>query len=145
MMKDWRYKKLKSVLFIGLSNKVGCTPLQSGTKSGDLIDKIIEKVKSNCYKVNLVNFAPLDENNKLRYPNKEEMDLGYMNLEKVINELQPCICVCLGDKVCKYLSKKLEVFISIKHPSYIAVYKRKEIDTYINETADFINEILEGK
>ena len=129
---------MKNVLFIGLSDKVGCTPLQSGTKSGDLIDKIIEKVNSNCYKVNLVNFAPLDENNKLRYPNKQEMDLGYINLEKVIESLQPCICVCLGDKVSKYLSKKSEGFISIKHPSYIAVYKRSTMDKYISESAELI-------
>lgn len=133
---------MKNVLFIGLSDKVGCTPLQTGTKSGDLINKIIEKVNSNFYKVNLVNFAPLDENNKLRYPNKEEMDLGYINLAKVINELSPCICVCLGHKVSKYLSNKLNDTINIKHPSYIAVYKRKEIDIYVDESAELINKRL---
>jgi hypothetical protein len=136
--------KMKNVLFIGLSDKVERTPLQTGTKSGDLIDKVIEKVNSICYKVNLVNFAPLDDNNNFRYPNKQEMDLGYINLEKVINELEPCICVCLGKKVSKYLSNKLNESINIIHPSHIAVYKREEMDTYVKKSAEIINLRLKG-
>lgn len=113
-------------------------PLQSGTISGNLIDKIIIGIHAECYKANLVNFAPLDEKGKLRYPTKSEMDIGYEHLQNFIKELNPDICILLGDKVSKYLSNKVNS-ISIKHPSYIAVYKRKHIDEYINGSINTIN------
>lgn len=125
---------MKRILFIGLSDKKGVLPLQSGTKSGDIIDKIIKDLNEDCYKINLVNFVPLDDNNKLRYPNKVEMDKGYENLKEIINQIKPDLCVLLGNIVIKYLSPKLHNFIGIIHPSYIFVYKRKYIDSYINET-----------
>lgn len=134
---------MKTVLFIGLSDKVGCTPLQSNTKSGIIIDKIIINLNHSCYKINLVNFAPLDENSKLRYPNKEEMDKGYNNLKEYINYLNPDLCVLLGNKVTKYLSNKIDNFVSIKHPSYISVYKSKYIENYIKESIELINNVIE--
>lgn len=133
---------MKKVLFIGLSDKIGCTPLQSDTKSGIIIDMIIAKLNAQCYKINLANFTPLDEKGKLRYPNKEEMDKGYENLIKSIDFLKPDVCVLLGDKVTKYLSGKLNNFVSIKHPSYIAVYKRKNIEDYVHDSVNLINEII---
>jgi Uracil-DNA glycosylase len=134
---------INKVLFVGLSDKIGCTPLQSGTISGDLIDKIIVGINAECHKANLVNFAPLDEKGKLRYPTKSEMDIGYEYLQELIREVNPDICILLGDKVSKYLSNKLNS-ISIKHPSYIAVYKRKYIDEYIDGSINTINSILNG-
>lgn len=129
---------IKKVLFVGLSDKVGCTPLQSGTISGDLIDRIIVGINGECHKINLVNFAPLDEKGKLRYPTKLEMDIGYRYLQEFIKELNPTICILLGNKVSKYLSTKVNS-LSIKHPSYIAVYKRKYIDEYIKDSINLIN------
>lgn len=128
---------MKKVLFIGISDKPGCSPLQSGTKSGDLIDRIIMGLDVECYKSNLVNFPPVDEKGKLRYPTKSEMDLGYKNLQRCIVEINPDVCIFLGDKVTKYLSDKING-ISIKHPSYIAVYKRKYESEYIDEAISLI-------
>lgn len=135
---------MKKVLFIGLSDKVGCTPLQSGTTTGDIVDQMIEKINADCFKINLVDFAPLDENNKLRYPNKEEMDKGYEHLKLYIEDLKPVVCVLLGDKVTKYLKNKITNYISIKHPSYIAVYQNKSVDEYINISVQSINDIIHG-
>ena len=134
---------INKVLFIGLSNKIGCTPLQSGTISGDLIDKIIIGINAECYKANLVNFAPLDEKGKLRYPTKSEMNIGYKYLQEFIKEIKPDICILLGCKVSKYLSNKVNS-ISIKHPSYIAVYKRKYIDEYIDGSINTINSTFDN-
>lgn len=51
---------MKKIIFIGLSDKIGCIPLQSDTKSGMLIDKIIKNINAKSYKINLVNFPPVD-------------------------------------------------------------------------------------
>lgn len=133
---------MKKILFIGLSNKEGCEPLESGTKSGDLIDNIINKLNEDCYKINLVNFAPLDDKGKLRYPNKSEMDKGYKNLKVFIENLNPDLCVFLGNIVNKYLSNKITNYIKIKHPSYMAVYKRKYTTNYIDDTVNLIQKQL---
>jgi len=132
---------IKKILFVGLSDKVGCMPLQSGTISGDLVDRIIAGINGECHKINLVNFAPLDENGKLRYPTKSEMDIGYRHLQELIKELNPDICVLLGNKVSKYLSNKV-TSLSIQHPSYISVYRRKSIDEYINDSINLVNSAI---
>lgn len=136
---------MTKIFFIGLSNKIGTEPLASDTLSGSLIDKIIEKLDSDCIKVNLVNFAPIDDCGKLRYPDKNEMDIGYLSLKLTLEDNNPYIAVCLGNKVSGYLVDKVNNIISIKHPSYIAVYKRKEIDSYIENTVEIINSIIFNK
>lgn len=130
---------MRKVLFIGLSDKVGCTPLQSDTRSGQLIDRMIENLNADCHKINLVNFAPLDEKGKLRYPNRKEMDKGYKNLITVLESVEPDICVLLGEKVSKYLSDKIIGFVSIQHPSYISVFKHTNIDDYVYNSVKLIN------
>lgn len=129
---------IKKVLFIGISNKPGCTPLQSGTKSGNMIDQIISRLDAKCYKTNLVNSPPLDEKGKLRYPTQSEMDDGYKDLQELIKTINPDVCVLLGEKTSKYLADKL-VSISIKHPSYIAVYKRKYQEEYVKDSVKNIS------
>lgn len=130
------------IIFIGLSNKVNKTPLSSGTISGDLIDKIINNLKFQCIKTNLVNFAPIDKNGKLRYPNIEEKNKGFETLEITLENNSPYIAVCLGRGVSDYLNNKVDNILSIKHPAYIAVYNRKDISIYINDVVDRINSII---
>lgn len=149
---------MNEVICVGLSNKKGKLPLDSSTNSGKLIDKLEEQLKDkfeyNVYKTNMVNYAPLDNNGKLRYPNKEEMEIGCKNLFNTIKSINPKIVVLLGSSVCdqveKYLKIKLEpinfkkdftyypilhngiYYIKIQHPSFIYRFKRKYIDDYIN-------------
>ena len=133
---------MTKIFFIGLSNKVGKEPLSSETLSGALIDKIIENLKFECIKTNLVNFPPLDYNGKLRYPNTEEKNQGFKSLKLTLERNSPYVAVCLGKKVSDYLSGKVESLLSIKHPAYIAVYKRKEVDLYIKNAIDSINKMV---
>lgn len=125
------------VLLLGLSNKIGLEPFDSSTNSGKLVDMIIKKC--NCgdiefTKYNLVMFAPLDSNNKLRYPNKEELQEGVNELSKIINKYD-CI-ILFGDKVQKAVNKDLRFNnvnkIYALHPSYIWIYKHKEINNYVD-------------
>lgn len=131
------------VLLLGLSNKIGLKPFDNSTNSGKLVDMIIEKC--NCRdikftKYNLVMFAPLDSKGKLRYPNKEELQEGVNELSKIINKYD---CVILfGDKVQKAVNKDLRFNnvskICVLHPSYIWIYKHKEINNYIDDIIEKI-------
>ena len=134
----------KKILLLGLSNKPNLGAFDSSTNSGKLIDLIISKCKNYDFtKANLVEFAPLDTNNKLRYPNKKELLDGAKNWSSRISEFDGV--VLFGKKVQDTILND-ERFSSIKyvvsaHPSYIWVYKHKEIENYVNEIASKINTI----
>ncbi|TAH42333.1 MAG: hypothetical protein EYC69_06085 [Bacteroidetes bacterium] len=152
-------KKKADVMWVGLSAvKVECTqtetPLSSSSNTGKLIMQIEDlNVDSEFYKTNLVKCLPLDKN-KIRYPKKEEMKSCYNHLEKEIMEFKPKIVFLLGKQVSNFVSnrtvelpssfrykpviKNNTVYISIHHPSYILVYKRKKINAYLKS----INQII---
>lgn len=104
---------------------------------------------------------PLTEEQKLRYPNKKEIDSCYEHLAEEIQELSPKIVFLLGGKVSSAVEKHLKInfekwdefkyhykkingvyYVPIHHPSYIYVYRRKRIDEYINEVERIIKRLL---
>ena len=97
---------------------------------------IIEKLPDITFvKRNIVSYAPLDKNGKLRYPNREELIDGSNSLVKIINEFD---CVVLFGKIVQNTINSDYRFIhmkkiSAKHPSYMWVYQRKLIDEYVNQ------------
>ncbi|MDD4151337.1 MAG: uracil-DNA glycosylase family protein [Candidatus Gracilibacteria bacterium] len=142
----------KLVFFVGIShknNKDGklLEAFSSETNSGQLIEKI-EKCLELCeiYKTNLVDFTPLNEIGKIRYPNKVEKITGLKKLENKINNLNPDLIILFGKQVYDFvLSNTIidkSIFISSQHPSYIAVYKRKEEEKYINDLYEKIKKHL---
>ncbi|MDD4297160.1 MAG: uracil-DNA glycosylase family protein [Ruminiclostridium sp.] len=158
--------KLCQVFWVGLSAKKVSNenerPLSPTTNSG----KLIYNVEGQCsgvitYKTNLVKCVPLDERQKLRYPNRREIDICFPNLENEIKELLPKIVFLLGDKVATTISKQFHLdflgwdefnysftkhngiyYVPIHHPSYIYVYKRKHMDVYIKSIASLIEVLL---
>ena len=134
----------KKILLLGLSNKPNLNAFDSATNSGKIIDLIISECKNYEFtKANLVSFAPLDANNKLRYPNKKELLSGADNWSSKISEFD---CAILFGKKVQDTILKDHRFSSVKyieavHPSYIWVYKHNEIDRYVNEIANKINSI----
>lgn len=158
--------KFCQVFWVGLSaKKVICEnekPLSPTTISGKLICKIEERCKEVLtYKTNLVKCVPLNEEEKLRYPNKNEIDICFPNLKEEINSLKPRIVFLLGDKVTKAVGRHFKLtfekwdefnykytihdeiyYIPIHHPSYIFVYKRKQIETYVEEVENLITKLL---
>lgn len=147
--------KVCQVFWVGLSAKTVTfeeeKPLSPTTNSGKLISSVEERCEGILtYKTNLVKCVPLDEKMKLRYPNKKEIDICFPNLETEINYLKPRIIFLLGDKVTKSMSRHLGIsfavwegfsykyvkndntyYIPIHHPSYIHVYKRKQMKDYV--------------
>lgn len=131
------------ILLVGLSNKIGLLPFDESTNSGKVINEIIKQVDCEFVKMNLVPYAPLDHNGKLRYPTKKEIEMEIPKFLKEVEKLDPDLIITFGNIVTSYLSKidliKNKI-ISFKHPSYIYVYKRKQLDEYIDS---IVNTILE--
>lgn len=143
------------VMWVGLSaknDKVGnkLSPLDSSSNSGKVVD-MIEAQHENLsfYRTNLVKYAPLDERGKLRYPNSSEMATAMPELMREFEECQPKIVFLLGGRVGDFVQDYLKqnhkiiqtVVCKIYHPSYIYIYKRKQLDKYVREVSKKIEKI----
>ncbi len=150
-------QKISNVFWVGLSavqfqDDEEMQPLSPLTRSGALIHSIeapyLDKI--SFYKTNIVKCVPLKED-KIRYPVEHEMEKCFPNFELELSELKPTTVFLLGKQVATFVLKKLshaipefsqdfnyepikigEVnFVPVHHPSFILVYKRKYIDSYI--------------
>lgn len=158
--------KQSQIFWVGLSAKKltyeGEKPLAATTNSGSLLGKL----EASCagisfYKTNLVKGVPLNEHQKLRYPNNQEIAACFPNLEKEIEALTPKIVFLLGTKVTEtvseqfglgfkgwegfnynYLQYKKVYYVPIHHPSYIWVYKRKQVEEYLAGVERIISELI---
>jgi len=128
---------MKQILFVGISNKLGKEPFDSSTSSGQIIDQMIEKLPNyDCKKMNYVSYAPLDESGKLRKPNAQELSWAFSDFQNAIQKRIPDLFIVCGKMVEQEFKKHsfyLEQTIFISHPSYIYVYHRKDIDSYVKE------------
>lgn len=136
---------MKRVVFVGITDKVSLSPFDSSTKSGAILDQIIEKLNCSCFKMNYVPFAPLNELGKLRYPNQVELAQAYLPFLKSIKELNPDLLVVCGNMVWNELKKHSFSscdIIKIYHPSYVWVYQKSQVGTYVEQTVIQIKKIL---
>lgn len=165
VLDEW---KSSSVFWVGLSSVLitennNRSPLSPDTKSGALINKIEAAFINDIsfYKTNLVKCLPLSLN-KIRYPSKMEMEKCYPNLTEEIEILKPKIIFLLGKQVAKFVLEKNAIktstlddgfkynsfivnnicFVPIHHPSYILVYRRKFVESYITGITSFFHEML---
>lgn len=99
----YKTEKRCQIFLVGLSAKKVMSnaeiPLSPETNTGMLIQKI-ENTCCNVitYKTNLVKCLPLTEQQKLRYPNKKEIDSCFGNLLKEIRTMPPKIVFYWGKK-----------------------------------------------
>lgn len=159
-------KKKPLVYFVGLSAKPMCEHLSLETRTGNIIEQIINNLASvDTIKTNLVKIAPFDQRGKLRYPNIVEMNLGWNELKKEIHQTSPNLLVTLGQQVsfflrsqmgvhpekpllpanfsCElYLSQSKSNILSVHHPSYVFVYRRKEIKYYVENVVQSISILI---
>ena len=144
------------VMWVGLSaknDKSGnkLSPLDSNSNSGKVVD-MIETQHENLsfYRTNLVKYTPLDKHGKLRYPNPSEMAAAIPDLIREFEDFQPKIIFLLGGRVGnsvqKYLDKNHIVLSAavyeVYHPSYVYIYKRKQIETYVHEVSEKIKSLM---
>lgn len=137
-------------------------PLSSTTNSGKLISEIEQKNKKiDFYKTNLVKCLPL-ENGKIRYPNKSEMRACCKHLTSEISEFKPKLVFLLGKQVSDFVTEDKTIkysedfkynayvkgdttYVPVHHPSYILVYKRKQVDAYISGISHVINDFIKRR
>lgn len=136
------------IVFVGISAKMKETedemPLSENTNSGKLIKMIEERLLKednniSCYRSNMVKCVPLDKEGKIRYPDSWEIENCIDNLVYELSIVKPKVVVLLGRLVEKHLKKKIMEQgynnITIYHPSYIHVYRKKEIEKYVEESS----------
>lgn len=139
---------MKKVVFVGLSNKKDKEPFDNTTSSGKIINEVVNQLDCECFKLNLVPYAPTDKSGKLRYPTKKEIKESLNYLKKEIKKLNPDCIVGLGNIVNNELKKIKEyqsILICEKHPSYIYVYKKTYLEQYKTNLIDKINQKLGEK
>lgn len=144
------------IFWVGLSAKLATVsdeiPLAPHTNTGKLIKKIEDNLENiDTYKTNIVKCVPLNDKNKLRYPNQSEISNCINHLMAEIDELSPKLVFLLGEKVYSSVGKYLKItfnkwndfefkyvehkgvyYIPVHHPSYIHVYRRKQTNEYID-------------
>jgi len=138
------------ILILGISSQKNSKtknflPFDSSTNSGKFITKIEMSIPETIfYKTNLVKCAPLNSENKIRYPTHKEITSCVPNFKTELDIIKPKIIVPTGKLVTNFLSdyfgvslKKYTpttikdfIIIPIDHPSYLMIYKRREIDKY---------------
>lgn len=153
--------RASQVVCVGLSAKLSSckdeTPLDPRTVSGNIIAQIEQSIGFSFYKTNLVKCVPLDETDMLRYPTNDEIAHCATHLKGEVEEVQPKVVLLLGNTVASGVAKHRNMetptfngyhyhsiehngvkYIAIQHPSYIYVYKRKEMQQYVNAVVDAI-------
>ena len=136
------------IMFVGISAKIKETedemPLSENTNSGKLIKMIEERLLEenhniSCYRSNMVKCVPLDKEGKIRYPDIVEIENCIDNLVYELSIVKPKVVVVLGRLVEKHLKNKINELgyntITIYHPSYVYVYRKKEIEKYVEESS----------
>lgn len=103
------------IVVVGLSSKIRKyndeIPLDSRTRSGRLIDEfesIAGKYNMSMYRTNIVKGAPIDYDNRLRYPNKEELNVCFGIFADEVMTIAPKIVILLGEIVRRTVEEKCE-------------------------------------
>ena len=97
------------VIFVGMHNKPGKAPLDSTTKSGKLIDRVIEQLPGlTCVKSNLwdLDYFPSKEGFNYKWASRVEYD-------------SDDVVVCLGQCVIDAFRRGPIPFIHVGHPSAV--------------------------
>jgi uracil-DNA glycosylase family 4 len=152
---------LSAVLFSANDARL---PLSPQTRTGALIEAIEQPFSCaiSFYKTNLVKCVPL-KNEKIRYPAEHEMQKCFPNLQVEISDLQPSVVFLLGKQVASFVLKQhgyndvtfddqfhyrtFQVgditYIPVHHPSFMLVYRRKNLKSYIENIQALFSDLLE--
>ncbi len=142
--------KKSDIMVIGISSKKNSGnkifhPLDSSTNSGKFISQLEKSLKDTTfYKTNLIKCAPLTSDGKMRYPTTSEINACLPHLKQEIKTVQPKVIITLGRQVTNFTSTLFELslkkyhithhknfkILPIDHPSYLMIYKRKELEHY---------------
>lgn len=125
---------MKRVIFVGVHNKPGFFPLDSKSKSGKLIDRIIKELPDyHCIKTNLydIEYFPTQTT--------EALDRGWIqNWYERVDKRESDIVITLGDCVNKVFKRSQISYRSLGHPS--AVWANDKKEEYVKHAVTAIRE-----
>lgn len=154
------------VMFVGLSaiktiDIKKDEPFSATSKSGALLREISKDLPDcEIYFTNIVKCLPLTDK-KIRYPTNNELDACFANFVLEVESIKPKKIVLFGKRVSDHIIRQLglstthrnDCFFDFKisylndiqimnayHPSYILVYKRKNITDYKKSIVKFIKQ-----
>lgn len=129
------------VLWVGLSAKTinsnsDNAPLGIDTNTGKIIHMIEADLGKYAFlRINLVKCLPLDQDDRLRYPTSREMKSCYCHFLSEVAYLGPRLVFLLGSKVA--------TFVPVHHPSFIHIYKRKQLDLYVSSIQSIARQTID--
>lgn len=124
---------MKRVIFVGLHNKPGMKPLDSKTKSGKLIDRIIEKCRYHGMNTLKTNLFDVDE-----LPAKDVMPILSFDWVERVQLFKGDIIVLLGAMTHKYFPPIPMDYtpIEIAHPA--SKRSHADMNDYVERTFELI-------
>ena len=128
---------MSRIIFVGLHNKPNMKPLDSKTKSGKLIDRIIEKCRRNGMNVLKTNLFDVDY-----LPTKDEMPIMSFEWMERVELFKGDIIVLLGAMVHKYFPPIPMDYnpIEVAHPA--SKRSHKDMDDYVEKIFNLIKHII---
>lgn len=119
-----------------MHNKPDMSPLDSRTKSGRLIDRIIKQLPKDV-EVLKTNLYDIDY-----YPEQKEKLSLAADFHKRFTTSSSDIIVLLGGEVQKnYISCSLDVIVKIPHPAFI--FSNEKQDEYVLNAVEKINQTIQ--
>jgi len=124
------------IIFVGIHDKEGLPPLCSTTKSGQIIDKIIERLPTDCTKFEKKNLFPVEY---LPYDIQErERMIDVFEIE------EEAYYITLGKVVSEAFAGLNVHFFPVHHPGYICRFARSTQERYIDTIVEQVKIIVYG-
>lgn len=163
---DRQLSRQPLVYFVGLSAKPNCGHLAPETRTGCIVERIIQHLPSvKVVRTNLVRIPPVDRAGNLRYPSLTEMQTGWNELLHETDRTFPSLLVTLGQQVSFFMRSRMGVqppkpvlppdfsheaylaqsqsnILSVHHPSFVYVYRRRDIESYVDSVAVSISALV---
>ena len=126
------------IIFVGMHNKEGLTPLDSKSKSGKLIDRIINEFPSyDCIKTNLY-----DDYGMPAKRDKQNLSLEWW---QKLNPLKVDILVLLGKEVQRNMYYYFSREVHLKHPGARCLRSHESMNEYVEKAVESIKNITTNK
>ena len=130
------FNAMSRVIFVGMHNKPGLAPLDSSTKSGKIIDRIIAELGSSveCVKTNLIDAESLPANaDEIRRSNHLWLCENRATEKDIV--------VLLGHWVAEnFWWADSMIAVNLAHPSWVV--RKGKVDGYVADAVNLIREAL---
>ena len=121
------------VIFVSMFNKPNKQPLDSSTKTGKVIDRIIKQIPATCVKSNLCDIDYFPKDKRLIWM----CNLEWNNIQQPTSDT---IIVLLGRWVRENFLLTNANIIKVPHPA--GIFGTKNKDEYVDDVVEKIKEFI---